>query len=264
MVISTHVYVEHPDLGLAHTIRSCPGATVSVLPSAGTDPRNDGYLFWIDAPNVDTLESSLEADRSVREFRRLDERSGGRTYRITYSENAELLTPAITDCGGLTQEARSHDQGWVLRLQLRSHEALTALDSYATERGIHLEILELRQEDDHTADLNYGLTDAQMEALVAAYVHGYYEEPRKITLEELAATLDRSNTAVSGRLRRGAARLIEAVVLEGDSEDGIVGGVDGERAIAVGDGPGSGRGGGPDGNDGDDIDSEFEGGPSTS
>lgn len=217
MTISTRIYAEHPGLALAHTIRSLPDVTVGVRSDAGTDPVHDGHIFWIEAEEFEVVDETLAADPTVAAFSTVDHADDRRTYRITYSDEAKLLTPAILDMGGLTQEARSHANGWILQLQLQDHDTLVGLDHFAEAHGIHLEILDLNQDPTITNRLNYGLTDRQTEALLAAFEHGYYDEPREISLEELASILDVSNTAVSGRLRRGSARLVEEALI--DDED---------------------------------------------
>lgn len=218
MTISTTVYAEHPDLALTHTIRSLPEISVGVRADAGTDPIHDGHIFWIEAQEFDVVDETLAADPTVAEFSTVDDADDRRTYRITYSARATLLTPTILDMGGLTQEARSQENGWILRLQLQDHDALVGLDTFAEEHGIHLEILDLDQNPAVSDRSKYGLTDGQTEALVAAYEHGYYDEPRETSMEELASTLDVSNTAVSGRLRRGSARLVEAALIDADGD----------------------------------------------
>ncbi len=218
MTISTRIYAEHPGLALTHTIRSLPEITVGVGSDAGTDPVHDGHIFWIEADAFDVVEETLAADPTVADVSTVADAGDRRTYRITYSDEATLLTPTILDMGGLTQEARSHADGWMLKLQLQDHDALVALDDFADEHGIHLEILDLEQDPTVTSRLNYGLTDRQTEALVAAYAHGYYDDPRETTLEGLASALGVSNTAVSGRLRRGSARLVEEVLIEDDRD----------------------------------------------
>lgn len=214
MVISVRVYAEHPDIALAETIRSHPDVDISVVSEAGTDPKNSVYLFWFDAPDFDELEATLAVDHTVADFSSVLEAANRRMYRIRYSDEAKLLTPAITAGSGITIESESHDDGWMLRFQLQDHEELYALREYAVEEGISLDIAEIRQTVETRDRSNYGLTDAQGEALVTAFVHGYFDEPRETSLEELASLLDISSTAVSGRLRRGSARLIEAVLLE--------------------------------------------------
>ncbi|QLG49554.1 helix-turn-helix domain-containing protein [Natrinema halophilum] len=57
-----------------------------------------------------------------------------------------------------------------------------------------------------------GLTDRQREALRTAYEMGYYDIPRRATLEEIATDLDISASSVSERLRRAQTQLIQETV----------------------------------------------------
>lgn len=54
-----------------------------------------------------------------------------------------------------------------------------------------------------------GLTDPQREALPTAYELGYFEIPRKASLEDFAAELDISASSASERLRRAQTQVIE-------------------------------------------------------
>jgi predicted DNA binding protein len=56
------------------------------------------------------------------------------------------------------------------------------------------------------------LTAAQREALLTALDAGYFEEPREVTLDEVATELDISQPAAGGLLRRGIKRLLLATV----------------------------------------------------
>ncbi|MFW5922419.1 MAG: bacterio-opsin activator domain-containing protein [Halodesulfurarchaeum sp.] len=56
------------------------------------------------------------------------------------------------------------------------------------------------------------LTDRQAEVLKAAYVGGYFENPRQITGEELAETFDISGSAVYKHLRSAEKRLLERLL----------------------------------------------------
>lgn len=213
-MIAARVYAEHPDLALTPTIRSLPDVDIGVVSDAGTDPQHDVYFFWFEASDFEAVESALDEDHTVADYALIVEREDRRTYRIEYSDEAKLLTPAMTEVGGLTLESRSHSNGWVLRMHLTDHDGLYALGEYAAEEGIRLEILSLKQTEETYDRFDLGLTDEQREALVAAFVHGYYEEPRRTSLEGLASLLDISQTAVSGRLRRASERLVEEVLVE--------------------------------------------------
>lgn len=214
MVIATKLYVEHPDLPLTPTIRALPDVDLGVFSDAGTDPEHDVYIFWIEAPDFDAVEGALAEDHTVADFSVILESESRWTYRIEYSDDSMPITPAIVETGGLTVEARSYSNGWMLHLQLRDHDALFSLNEYAKENDVHLDILELHQTEGRDELLEFGLTESQREALVTAFVQGYYDKPRNASLEELASTLGISSTAASGRLRRGSAQLIEEILLD--------------------------------------------------
>jgi len=57
-----------------------------------------------------------------------------------------------------------------------------------------------------------GLTDRQHEALRTAYELGYFDIPRRASLEDVATELDLAASSVSERLRRAQTRLIEETV----------------------------------------------------
>ncbi len=57
-----------------------------------------------------------------------------------------------------------------------------------------------------------GLTDHQQEALRTAYELGYFDIPRRASLEDVADELDISSSSVSERLRRAQTQLIQETV----------------------------------------------------
>lgn len=216
MVIALKLYAEHPDLPLTPTIRALKDVEIGVFSDAGTDPDHDVYIFWIEAPEFDAVGRALDDDLTVADHSVLVKSGSRWTYRIEYSDDVTVITPGIVEAGGLTVEARSYSNGWLIHLQLQDHDALFSLNEYAKEHDIHLDVLELHQNDEREETREYGLTESQRDGLVTAYVHGYYDNPRQTSLEELASTLGISSTSVSGRLRRGSARLIEAVLVDDD------------------------------------------------
>jgi len=214
VVISVQTYVEHPSLALSDTIRAVPDVEITVFSDAGTDPEHDVYFFRFQAPDFEAVESALTEDHTVASFAPIMEQDDRRTYRIEYSEETKLITPVVTRIGGIVVDSRSHARGWLLDVSLQGHEGLYELDEAATERDVHLEILGIEQLETTPERPDYGLTEPQREALVAAFVHGYYDHPRETSLENLAKLLDISPAAASGRLRRGSARLVEEILVD--------------------------------------------------
>ena len=120
----------------------------------------------------------------------------------------------MAEVGGLVRNTESRSEGWELELELEDHESLYRLHQLARDRDVRLEVLDVLQSEGEEDRTEFGLTEAQVEALVCAYVHGFYDEPREVSLEGLADILGVSPTAVSGRLRRGSARLVGEILID--------------------------------------------------
>lgn len=219
MALSAQVYVKHPDLALTHTIRSLPEADIEVVSDAGTDPDHDANFFRIEAADFEAVEATLTEDPTVEAFTAIIRNEGRRVYRVRYDAGATLISPIVMEAGAIILESRSHMEGWQLELMLQDNEELYELTEHADRAGIHVDVLELRHTDTSRTVPDFGLTDAQRETLTAAYLHGYYDQPREAFLEDLADLLGVSRTAISGRLKRGSANLIEEVVVDSDDEE---------------------------------------------
>jgi len=208
MAISTTVYVSDTDIGLVPTIQSLEDAEIAVVPDASTAPNQSGYWFQIRATDFETVEDALAEDHTVESFTPVWTEGNSRTYRIRYSDESKLISSAVVERDGLMLESKSADDGWLVELQFPDHATLYDLYEHASANDITFEVLEINQQ--HTEHTHNGLelTESQMEALVAAYEHGYYDEPRETSLEELGTVLGISPTAVSGRLRRASAQLV--------------------------------------------------------
>jgi len=212
MPITLEVYVEHADLALSHAISVLPEAEMGVVSDAATDPNHDRYFFWVEAPSFDSVETAFEEDPTIASYQRVMASGDRCTYGIEYSEDAMLISPVVNRLGGLVLESRSNRNGWLLRILFPDHETLNEFNEYVSDAKFRVDVFELRQDGSSDDRRQFGLTDRQAEALVCAYVHGYFDHPRQVSLKELGSILGISETAVSGRLRRGAAQLTEAVI----------------------------------------------------
>lgn len=209
MTVFTKVSFAHPDMALAHSIETVPSLDLRVLPEAGTDPEHDMYFFLLESGDVERVRTALEADHTVADDYLTSEYGGQWVFGIRFKPGTVLLAPRVTEMGGMALEARTSDDGWIERWQLPDRDALHTIWEHAREESFSFDILELYRSDAPTFSETFGLTEEQRETLLAAYANGYFEEPRGITLEELADLQDISPSAASGRLRRGMGKLIE-------------------------------------------------------
>jgi predicted DNA binding protein len=219
MGLIVDAYINHPNLALTGTIESVSEMSIHVVPHSATDPETGLFFFRVTDGDFAAFESSLAADPTVEESSLIIESEIARVYRLRHTPDTELLSPKAARVGGLMLEARSHDRGWIVRLQLPDRQALSDIWEYCEERGMAFELERLYQQGDWESEGATGLTAAQREALLTAYDEGYFEEPRETSQGEVADRLGISSTAAGGRIRRGIAKLIETTLDEPGSGD---------------------------------------------
>jgi predicted DNA binding protein len=205
--------IRHEKLALTPTIESHSNAELKVISQSATDPDTGKFFFRVENAD-DDFESALDGDNTVSSWTRVSEEGDARIYRIGHTDDTILLSPIVTSLSGLMLEAESNDRGWTVRLLFSGREALSELWKYCETNDIEFTLKRTVRQEGWESQKPSTLTDAQREALVTAYEKGYFEEPHDASLADIADSLDISSTAVSGRIRRGTAQLIESSLLD--------------------------------------------------
>lgn len=131
----------------------------------------------------------------------------------------EYLGPHIDDLSGLralattdliTERIEVLPAGWRQSGWFAHREAFDEFREFWQRNG-GFRLHRLTQEGDSEPPWD-GLTDRQREALRTAYELGYFDIPRKASLEDVATQLNISASSVSERLRRAQTGLIEESV----------------------------------------------------
>ncbi|MCU4750565.1 helix-turn-helix domain-containing protein [Halobacteria archaeon AArc-curdl1] len=166
--------------------------------------------LWVSGVERETIEDAFAGDSSVEAFE-LVTRSEERLLYDIESSTAQAFYDKLLSSDGSLLEGHGCDGWWQYKMRFRSREAL-------------VETHERLENDDITVDLsrvtdisrmttgNSRLTPEQHEALTAAFERGYFQIPRQISMEELAAELGISHQALSERLRRAYGTLVDAEV----------------------------------------------------
>lgn len=232
MAILSEVRFAHPDGALVDTLNAHRELDVTLVPDAQTDPEQRFYVIRFSLDDLDAVRESLAADHTVSDIRDLPGFEDQRLFGIEFSQTANLLNPKVAEQGGFVLEARSSSaaldrRGWHEQWLLPDGEALNTVWEYARDAGFEFEVLDVRTRGRDGPDFagSGSLTDEQREALIAAYEHGYFAEPREASLEDLAEVLDLTPAAVGGRLRRGMQSLIGMTILRTDQSGESSGGV---------------------------------------
>lgn len=215
--ILTVFRVTHPRLVLTRTIEHDTSAFLRPIREAGTDPTSQRYLYCVCSDDYDHFEVGLRKDPTVREYEQVLRIEDTAVYAFSYTDDVLLFSTEIVQNNGLVLDIRNDGPIWVVKAWLPNRQAARELWDFAEKHDIEMNIDRINM---HASILSngYGLTTTQRETLVSALELGYFDEPRSTTLEELATERGVSQPAVSGTLRRGFKRLLEATLAE--EEDG--------------------------------------------
>lgn len=205
MTTIAQVSIPVSDFALSHTLKQHPDIDLRIENVAGEGPLQVMPLVWFADVDIDELESTLADDETVDEYIRLLEDLDAEEwfYRITYAEDVTCVCRCIFEHDGAILDAQVSGRRWILRLLFPQRELLSNSIEAIEQQEITIDVRRIvkagRNGDFEGAP---ALTDPQEEAITEAYRQGYYDVPREISLEELAAELDISHQALSERLRR--------------------------------------------------------------
>ncbi|RBI60292.1 hypothetical protein DMJ13_18290 [halophilic archaeon] len=168
--------------------------------------------FWADTEDTAGFEQTVEADDRVERLIALDS-SGTRTlYKIDWDDEPDGFLTTVADHDLLIEDATGTEDRWWFRLRGPDHENLAAFQQSLLDEGISLYIH--RVWNPTVSEPNqYGLTEKQRSALEVAFREGYFETPRKTSLEEIGDQLNISHQSVSQRLRTGLDNLLDTTLM---------------------------------------------------
>lgn len=180
-------------------------------------PTGSGALpfFWLWGDDVDAFVANLEGEPGIENVSVLDEVEDGALVRARWTEQPGLIEGILESKAALL-EVRRYDEVWRFRLRSPDREAIAGLQRYCADNDIDLRLNWIHTLTEIEAGEQYGLTDDQRETIVTAFRAGYFDEPRRITLEELSEEFDVSPRAVSKRMRRGLRNLVAATLVAED------------------------------------------------
>ena len=179
-------------------------------------------LFILSVTDGDrgTVEAAFEEAAVVGEYTVLGMAGDTRRYQVQPGRSLEAhLGPHLDDLSGLEALATTDaiierievlPTGWRQSGWFAHRAAFEAFrDFWQRNGGFRLHRLTREGDSELPGD---GLTDRQREALRIAYERGYFDIPRRASLDDVAAELGISASSVSERLRRAQTQLIEETV----------------------------------------------------
>ncbi|ARS90427.1 helix-turn-helix domain-containing protein [Natrarchaeobaculum aegyptiacum] len=195
-----------PETTLATAFDHAPDATFELESSVSkTNP-----CLWVADVDRSRIETAFDADSSIEAYEALVETQSRVLYDLEFVDGDGITTlcdPLLVD-GGSLLEAWGTDGWWQVRVRFPDRDALTNAYERLLERDISADLRRVTDVTNAT-EPDTRLTPEQREALEAALQYGYFEIPRQISMEELAAELDISHQALSERFRRAYETLVD-------------------------------------------------------
>ncbi|RQG89973.1 bacterio-opsin activator [Natrarchaeobius halalkaliphilus] len=198
-----------------------PETTLTVETTVPTSTGAVPYL-WISAPQPDCVVGAIDAASTVESVSIVDRMNGHVLVSIDWIDRINGVLRAIERGDAIVTSAVGTHEGWSFRLRFPAYEELSTFYTDCADRGISIELVQLHETVSPDCDGRFGLTAAQRELVIAAYESGYFDVPRETTLVELGDRFGISDSAVSQRLRRGLAALIDTTMaVETDTQKSV-------------------------------------------
>ena len=220
MTVTAKIHIEHDELALVPTLRTLDDISIRVITQGTTNPGATVFPFLVDYDDREELERTFEDDPTVERYELVSWSGGRGIYYIEHTPETKLISTAVMGVNGFLTHTETKEEGWLVQLLLPDKDALNTVWQYARENDISLDIIDIygSESTSEESSSSYGLTREQQTALLTAYEKGYFQEPRDMTLSDVADEMELSSTAMSGRLRRGMQNLIRATIVESQDE----------------------------------------------
>ena len=194
----------------------CPlaDATAAVDVEVDAQPpqrRDDGYdLLQFSAPKSDRLTDVLDSDDRI-SYLHVSKSDGRHRYRCLSKQ--PCIVHELIDNGLIVETLRYREGATMIFGAVVGRDVLKGVMEAAGDTvGVKLErIYPLESEAEEVPSQRWDLTPAQEECIRTALEMGYFEIPRSVSTEEVAAELDVSKSAFLERLRRGERTLFRQI-----------------------------------------------------
>ena len=201
---------------LAELFERVPDVQVEIEPAVA-NPGDHALLVVRSEDEVSNIDAALQAAPCVGTVERFAERADGGTYRVTWEKHMHGFFQQLAIADITLLSARARGGQWTLRLLASERSNIARAHEILTELGCDPECRTVSTLEGETTESN--VTDQQQKALMTAFEAGYYNIPRDVTSEELAAELDISHQALSERFRRAHKQLVDLYFITNAESD---------------------------------------------
>lgn len=200
-----------PLLPLIDVASAVPDLTVHI---EGDEQLQSGpllFLLRVTGPSFDGLDAALEKSPLIEKYSLISEVGSTRLYQLIMTIQRPSAVENVMAGKMVSESVTVLPDGWQVKQLFADRNEFTNLRNFARSMDISFQLDRLYESDSTDADL-IGLTNKQRDALLTAYEAGYFTVPRQASMAAVAAELDISPAALTERLHRAQAHLIEHFV----------------------------------------------------
>ena len=191
---------------LVELFERVPDATVELEPAVAS-PDNHALLM-IEADAHRAVDAALRSSPSVAAVERFGREEHRSRYRVTWEGHARRVLRGLVAEGVTLIDLHGASGRWKLRILAPDRGVIARAYDALEDLGCDPSCRSITTFGDGWAN-HPGVSDKQHKTLARAFELGYYDVPRGVTMEELAADLGISHQALSERFRRAHKGLIE-------------------------------------------------------
>jgi predicted DNA binding protein len=196
---------------LGTIFENLPGVTVDLERLVPHGPRVIPY-FWVRGAKAEDIEAEFESHPGVVHIRLVDSVEDEYLMRVSWEQEYIGVLSALAAMDLVVLTGTGTSEGWHFEVRGDSREEISDFRAYCQEHDIQIEITAV-----HALlpiqGTGYELTETQREALVLAYERGYFDSPRRVSLQDIADELGITQQSLSSRLKRGHRRLIGGTLI---------------------------------------------------
>ncbi|MFC7095849.1 helix-turn-helix domain-containing protein [Halobaculum marinum] len=171
--------------------------------------------IWISGVAWDQQEhvvEHLERESSVDGVELVDRFDNECLVEVEWNVSTSGVVGALVNTDVIVLSAVGSRHQWRLKLRAHSRDALANFQRRCDKYEIPIELRSIREQGPQTMDVDGLLTEKQRNALIQAYDRGYFDSPRRASLEDVADDLGVTRQSLAGLLKRGHRALIAGTI----------------------------------------------------
>ncbi|WP_224270596.1 helix-turn-helix domain-containing protein [Haloprofundus salinisoli] len=202
-----------PDvLPFSSILAATPDVRIELVRVIPTRPDVFPY-FRVSGADEDAVVDILSTHDAFESVDVLGPDGDGTLFRSHWTAAGDELLAGFARLDVALLSATGTPEGWTFKCRAPTREGLSAFQEYCRDHDVPLSLRQL-QRLDGAARQSEGLTETQRETLLLAFHRGYFDVPRRTSLDSLADEFDISRQAVADRLRRGYRNLVRRTLVE--------------------------------------------------